>query len=59
MWFFQNIVVKNTGSNTWTLKDNYRLGAVGDSDPFAAARISMEENDRHKTRSRKEYSKSP
>ena len=33
-----NITVKNTGSNTWTETDWYRLGAVGDSDPFAAGR---------------------
>jgi hypothetical protein len=38
----QTIVVRltfrNTGASTWTAADNYRLGAVGDSDPFAAAR---------------------
>jgi uncharacterized membrane protein len=33
-----NVTVKNTGSNTWTAANNYKLGAVGNSDPFAATR---------------------
>lgn len=33
-----SITVKNTGFNTWSSANNYKLGAVGDSDPFAAAR---------------------
>ena len=30
-----SITVQNTGTTTWTYADMYRLGAVGDYDPFA------------------------
>jgi methionine-rich copper-binding protein CopC len=36
-----DITVLNTGGNTWTAAENYKLGAVGDSDPFAQTRINM------------------
>jgi hypothetical protein len=35
------VVVKNTGTTTWTRADGYKLGAVGDSDPFAASRVEL------------------
>jgi hypothetical protein len=28
------VVVQNTGTSTWTRADGYKLGAVGDADPF-------------------------
>ncbi|GLC29704.1 NBR1-Ig-like domain-containing protein [Clostridium omnivorum] len=41
-----NIVVKNTGSNTWTALNKYRLGAVGESDPFySSTRIYLDSTD--------------
>ncbi len=33
-----SVTVMNTGANTWTAAENYRLGAVGNTDPFAVAR---------------------
>lgn len=33
-----SVTVRNTGSNSWTATGGYRLGGVGDSDPFAEAR---------------------
>ncbi len=32
--FYAQLTVKNTGTTTWTPQGNYKLGAVGDSDPF-------------------------
>ena len=36
----QSVTVKvtNTGFNTWSAANNYKLGAVGESDPFAGTR---------------------
>ena len=31
-----SVTMKNNGSNTWTAANVYKLGAVGDSDPFCA-----------------------
>ncbi|MDO8588418.1 MAG: NBR1-Ig-like domain-containing protein [Armatimonadota bacterium] len=31
-----SVTLKNSGSNTWTAAAGYKLGAVGDSDPFCA-----------------------
>jgi hypothetical protein len=36
-----SVTVKNTGFASWTATKNYKLGAVGDSDPFAPGRITM------------------
>ncbi|HEX3028929.1 MAG TPA: leucine-rich repeat protein [Clostridia bacterium] len=36
-----SVTLKNTGSNTWTAAANYRLGAVGNSDPFATPRQTI------------------
>lgn len=36
--FSVSITVRNEGTTTWTEANAYRLGAGGDSDPFAAAR---------------------
>ncbi|MBI5389134.1 Ig-like domain-containing protein, partial [Candidatus Woesearchaeota archaeon] len=32
-----SLTMKNTGAVTWTLQEQYRLGAVGDADPFTTA----------------------
>ena len=40
-----SITVKNTGSNTWTADDSYRLAALGNSDPFTAARQYLDAAD--------------
>ncbi len=32
------LTFQNSGTSTWTAANNYKLGAVGDNDPFAAAR---------------------
>ncbi len=37
--FNASVTMKNTGSVPWTRTDGYKLGAVGDSDPFAPHRI--------------------
>jgi len=39
--FDVTITFKNTGDTTWTSVDGYKLGAVGDSDPFSNARIAL------------------
>jgi len=36
-----SVTVKNTGTATWSYDDEHRLGAVGDSDPFAAGRLYL------------------
>jgi len=33
-----NVTMKNTGLNTWTRDDGYKLGAIDNSDPFASTR---------------------
>lgn len=40
-----HITVKNTGSNTWTAAGGYKLGAAGNSDPFATAVLPLSESD--------------
>ena len=39
------ITVQNTGTTTWTEAAGYKLGGVGDSDPFAFPRISLDPSD--------------
>jgi hypothetical protein len=39
------ITMRNTGTTTWTKAQNYYLGAVGDSDPFAPGRIALADGD--------------
>lgn len=36
-----SVTVKNTGANAWTAANGYKLGGVGDSDPFASARQTL------------------
>ena len=36
-----SVTVENTGGSCWNSRDWFRLGAVGDSDPFAEGRIYM------------------
>jgi len=37
-----HVTVRNTGSNTWTRADGYKLGSPDDSDPFvASARVLL------------------
>lgn len=36
-----HITVTNNGGTTWTAADRYKLGAVGETDPFAASRIHL------------------
>ena len=45
--FTYNVLVtmNNTGTTTWTRAASYFLGSPGDSDPFAPARIYLEESD--------------
>jgi hypothetical protein len=33
-----SLTFQNTGTSTWTAANQYKLGAIGNSDPFAAAR---------------------
>lgn len=41
-----SVVFKNTGGSTWTSSTGFKLGAVGDSDPFTAStRISLAAGD--------------
>lgn len=40
-----NVVVKNTGNRVWSLVDNYKLGAIGDSDPFAEHRVNINDKE--------------
>lgn len=35
------VSVRNTGTTTWTAAEGYKLGAVGDSDPFGPGRITL------------------
>jgi len=35
------VTLRNTGTSTWTQTGNYKLGAVGDSDPFSSARQEL------------------
>ncbi len=37
-----HITVTNNGATTWTAADRYKLGAVGETDPFAASRIHLD-----------------
>ena len=37
-----HVTVQNTGSNTWTRADGYKLGSPGDSDPFAFPRVELD-----------------
>ena len=39
--FNVTITFKNTGSTTWKSADGYKLGAVGDSDPFGNGRVAL------------------
>jgi hypothetical protein len=36
-----SVTVKNTGHTAWSYADNCKLGAIDDSDPFAAGRIDL------------------
>jgi hypothetical protein len=40
-----SVTMKNTGTTTWTKAGSYRLGAVGDSDPFAPGRVDLADAD--------------
>lgn len=40
------IVVKNTGSDTWTAAKNYKLAPVGYSDPFHNYKLVLSSNDK-------------
>ncbi|MBL8935159.1 MAG: hypothetical protein JNM69_11450 [Archangium sp.] len=35
------VTLRNTGTTTWTAAQGYKLGAVGDSDPFGPGRITL------------------
>jgi len=37
-----HVVMQNTGSNTWTSTQGYKLGSVGDNPPFGPGRVSMD-----------------
>ncbi len=39
------ITVRNTGDTSWTAADGYKLGAVGETDPFAVSRIHLDANE--------------
>lgn len=39
------ITIRNTGDTTWTRRDEIKLGAVGDSDPFTNHRILLNNDD--------------
>jgi hypothetical protein len=51
-----SITVKNTGSNTWTAADGYKLCAVGYSDPFTGARKLLGASDSIATGQSKTFS---
>jgi hypothetical protein len=36
-----SVTVKNTGRTAWSYADDYKLGAIDDSDPFAPGRIDL------------------
>ncbi len=40
-----DVTFKNNGTTTWTKAAGYKLGAVGDSDPFAATRHELNEGE--------------
>jgi uncharacterized membrane protein len=40
-----HVTVQNRGTTTWTASAGYKLGAVGDSDPFAPTRILLDPSD--------------
>jgi chondroitin AC lyase len=40
-----NVTMKNIGGTTWTKASNHKLGAVGDSDPFAPPRQLLSDTD--------------
>ncbi|MDO8588331.1 MAG: NBR1-Ig-like domain-containing protein, partial [Armatimonadota bacterium] len=40
-----SVTMSNSGTSTWTKATSYRLGAVGDSDPFAPGRIDLADAD--------------
>jgi hypothetical protein len=40
-----SVTMKNTGTTTWTKAEGYKLGAVGDSDPFAGGRHDLSDSD--------------
>ncbi len=40
-----HITVANIGDTTWTAANRYKLGAVGETDPFAASRIHLDAAD--------------
>jgi hypothetical protein len=40
-----SLTFQNTGTSTWTAAANYKLGAPGDSDPFAPARLLLAAGD--------------
>jgi hypothetical protein len=40
-----HIAVQNTGTNTWTAADGYKLGAAGDVNPFGPTRILLDPSD--------------
>jgi hypothetical protein len=37
--------IQNTGTSTWTASAGYKLGAVGNSDPFASPRVLLDSGD--------------
>jgi len=39
------VVVKNTGTTTWTAAEGYKLGSPGDGDPFAFHRVPLDLSD--------------
>ena len=40
-----SVTMKNTGTTTWTKATGYRLGSLGDSDPFAPGRMDLADAD--------------
>ncbi len=40
-----SVTMKNLGSTTWTRAAEYKLGAVGDSDPFGTTRVLLDSSD--------------
>jgi uncharacterized membrane protein len=40
-----HVTVQNTGTNTWTAADGYKLGAAGDVDPFGPTRVLLDPSD--------------
>ena len=51
------VTMKNTGTNTWTKANSYKLGGVNDSDPFyAPARVELATGDSIATNQQKAFS---